>query len=286
MTDPSNPVELATYDTYTAGQSPNFNGCWGVFPHTASGKVYASNLDGRLFVFLTRSEQLTDTLKVSDAAANPGQKITVDISVTNDVPAKGFVLPINWSGPYNLILDSISTFGLRTSYFEEFDYLGYDDANFRVAVQIKTSSFGAVPNLPPGSGPVLRAYFTIPSNAAGDSNLVRLDPYVAPTTYSPSIMTDCFALTVPTTDGTVTLSPACCVNLRGNVDASPNDNVDLSDLSVMISYLTSTSAFVTLPCPDEANVNASANGAVDLSDLSLLITYLVGQGGTILPACP
>jgi choice-of-anchor B domain-containing protein len=285
MTDPSTGTQLALFDTYSAGESANYNGCWGIFPHTASGKVYASNLDGRLFVFLTRSEQLADTLKVSDAAADPGQKITVDINVTNDVPVKGFILPINWSGPYNLVLDSISTYGLRTSYFEDFSYLGYDDANARVAVQIKTTLSGPVPDLPPGSGPVVRAYFTIPGNAAGDSNLVALAPYVAPTTYFPSLMTDCFTLRVPSSDGTVTLGPPCCLNQRGNADGSIDDLVDLSDLSVMISYLTNGQS-VSLPCPEEANLNASIDGAVDLSDLSLLITYLVGQSGTILPVCP
>ncbi|MBI3871778.1 MAG: PKD domain-containing protein [candidate division Zixibacteria bacterium] len=36
------------------GDFPQFEGCWGVYPHTAgSGYVYASNLDGRLYIFHT-----------------------------------------------------------------------------------------------------------------------------------------------------------------------------------------------------------------------------------------
>jgi hypothetical protein len=38
----------------------------------------------------------------------------------------------------------------------------------------------------------------------------------------------------------------------------------------------------TLKCPEEANVNGQ--GSVDLSDLSLLISYLI-VGGTM-PPCP
>ncbi len=287
MTDPSAGTELALFDTYAAGESANFNGTWGVFPHTRTGKVYASNLDGRLFVFLTQSEQLADTLKAADVATDPGEEIAVNISIINDVSAKGFILPINWTGPYGMILDSVSTQGLRTSYFEEINFLGYDDANSRIAVQMKTSSFGTAPDLPPGSGPVLRVHFTVPSSASGDSNQVRLAPYIAPNTLYPSIMTECFTLRVPTEDGAVTLGPTgCCVNLRGNVDGSPNDAIDISDLSALISYLIDIGGSTVLPCPDEANVNGSADGAIDISDLSLLITYLTGGPGTVLPACP
>jgi len=71
----------------------------------------------------------------------------------------------------------------------------------------------------------------------------------------------------------------CCDGTRGNVNLS--GIVDLSDLSMLVSYLTGAGAY--LPCPDEANVNGL--GIVDLSDLSFLTSYLTG-GGATLPACP
>jgi choice-of-anchor B domain-containing protein len=47
---PAAPVEVAAVDTYPKDENPDFVGCWGVFPHTPSGHVYASNLDGTLFI--------------------------------------------------------------------------------------------------------------------------------------------------------------------------------------------------------------------------------------------
>ncbi|MBK7141570.1 MAG: choice-of-anchor B family protein [bacterium] len=288
MTDPSLADETALFDTYATSEAAQFNGAWGVFPHTRTGKVYASNLDGRLFVFLSRTEQLLDTLEVSSVSTNPGEQITVDISVENDVSAHGFVLPIDWTGPYGLSFDSASTFGLRTSYFEDFNYLGYDLANSRIAVEMKASSFGTSPDLPPGSGPVLRLYFTVPPGAAGDSNLVRLAPYAAPNTIYPSMMTQCFNLQVPLHAGNVTLGTGsgCCINRRGNANGSIGDGVDLSDLSTIISFLTVSGSGIVFPCGDEANVDGSVNGLVDLTDLSLMISYLTVTPQPVLPLCP
>ncbi len=53
VVDISNPdtlVEIARYDTYPASDSAKYRGCWSAYPYTANGFVYASNLDGWLFV--------------------------------------------------------------------------------------------------------------------------------------------------------------------------------------------------------------------------------------------
>lgn len=44
--DPTRPDEVARFDTFTESESPNFRGCWGVYPHTRNGQIYASNMDG------------------------------------------------------------------------------------------------------------------------------------------------------------------------------------------------------------------------------------------------
>lgn len=52
FTYPDCPVVREEFDTYTQNNNPQYEGCWGVYPHTnGSGWVYASNIDGRLFVF-------------------------------------------------------------------------------------------------------------------------------------------------------------------------------------------------------------------------------------------
>lgn len=79
----------------------------------------------------------------------------------------------------------------------------------------------------------------------------------------------------------------CCIGLRGNVNFSAENLVDLSDLSLLVSYLTGAPGTrPTLQCLDEANVNAA--GIIDGSDLALLVAYLTNppSGKPSLPACP
>lgn len=50
LDDPVRPSELGIYDTWPQGEAPGGGGCWGVYPHTRNGHVYASNMDGYLYV--------------------------------------------------------------------------------------------------------------------------------------------------------------------------------------------------------------------------------------------
>jgi thrombospondin type 3 repeat protein len=75
---------------------------------------------------------------------------------------------------------------------------------------------------------------------------------------------------------------ACsCVGLTGNVDCSPGDGVDITDISVLIDNQFLTLA--PLGCPEEADVDLS--GDIDITDLSILID---NQFLTLtpLPPCP
>jgi choice-of-anchor B domain-containing protein len=54
-TDPANPVEVDRVDIWPADDGAAYNGTWGAYPYTQNGYVYASNTDGRLWIF-----ELTD----------------------------------------------------------------------------------------------------------------------------------------------------------------------------------------------------------------------------------
>ncbi len=82
-------------------------------------------------------------------------------------------------------------------------------------------------------------------------------------------------------DGIGDVCDGCCQGTTGDVNMA--GAVDLSDLSLLIGYLTVTPR-PTLPCVEEANVNNS--GSVDLSDLSLMIAYLTVTPRPTLPNCP
>lgn len=82
---------------------------------------------------------------------------------------------------------------------------------------------------------------------------------------------------------------SCCTGTTGNVNDGLNETPDLSDLSLLVGYLTIPApGKPVLPCLPEANINATGGVNPDLSDLSLLIGYLTitGPGKPTLPNCP
>ncbi|MDB4285825.1 choice-of-anchor B family protein [bacterium] len=50
ISDKTNPIEVGYFDTYNKDDEPGFYGCWGVYPFTASGQIYASSFEGWLHV--------------------------------------------------------------------------------------------------------------------------------------------------------------------------------------------------------------------------------------------
>lgn len=90
---------------------------------------------------------------------------------------------------------------------------------------------------------------------------------------------------VPKILTSVSVSNSCCIGSTGNVNKSVAETPDLSDLSLMIAFLT-VAPKPTLSCLAEANVNASVATTPDLSDLSLLIAFLTVTPKPTLPNCP
>ena len=58
ISDPSNLFEVADYDTYGLNDDGSFYGCWGAFPFTSNGFVYASDLEGYLTVLQFHQPQI------------------------------------------------------------------------------------------------------------------------------------------------------------------------------------------------------------------------------------
>jgi hypothetical protein len=73
----------------------------------------------------------------------------------------------------------------------------------------------------------------------------------------------------------------CGVARTGNIDGDRIDGVNLSDLSLLIAYLSIPN--MQIGCLSEANVNSK--DTIDLSDLSTLISYLTVPGSVELPWC-
>ena len=75
---------------------------------------------------------------------------------------------------------------------------------------------------------------------------------------------------------------AGCIGNTGNVNGSSDGRVDLIDLSLLITYLTSYNSGVQI-CFEEANVDGSLDGLITISDLSMLTAHLTD--GIVLPQC-
>jgi phosphodiesterase/alkaline phosphatase D-like protein len=64
-----------------------------------------------------------------------------------------------------------------------------------------------------------------------------------------------------------------CTGTPGNVDCSPDESVDISDLTALIHYLFQIGDPMCI-CLAEANIDADVSNSVDVADLTLLIDYL------------
>jgi len=82
ISDPSNPTEIAHYDTYPPGESAFFNGNWGVYQYTQNGMVFVSDIEGRLTVLNFN-------------------RTAVGINLDNKMPLRRLSLSGNYPNPFN-----------------------------------------------------------------------------------------------------------------------------------------------------------------------------------------
>lgn len=75
----------------------------------------------------------------------------------------------------------------------------------------------------------------------------------------------------------------CCSGRTGNVDWDGRGLADLSDLTLLITYLFG-SPTPTMPCREEAIFDGLTD--ITVTDLQLLAEYLFNQGPGVLPFCP
>ena len=83
ISDPTNLIEVAQYDTYPLNDNPDYRGCWGAYPFTQNGMVFASDMEGYLTVL-----QFTET------------NTSVFVGEPEQIPNK-VVLHQNYPNPFN-----------------------------------------------------------------------------------------------------------------------------------------------------------------------------------------
>jgi PKD repeat protein len=210
-----------------------------------------------------------DTLTVDSVeyVTYEGESIRVDVYAANHIPLRELVIPFSWSGPVEMVFDSMSTAGLRTESFESASLIDFDSAGHRATVSLISSSNEYGPLLEPGDEAVVSLYFTITEATSGNYpiDIISYD------TYSPQLVAYQGDYAPTSQAGNINLSLSCCKGLTGNANCDSEEAVDIGDVTEMIALL-----FIRVGdpfcCEDE--VDLDYNGEIDIGDLTMLTSRL------------
>ncbi|MEW6050963.1 MAG: hypothetical protein AB1644_07885 [Candidatus Zixiibacteriota bacterium] len=182
----------------------------------------------------------------------------------------------------NIQVDSFSFVGGRT--FNSGAFQGFSvDSNVVVIFCVPSSQ-----TIPAGSGLLGNLFFSYTGPIS--PQLITIDSV---TTFSNQIersttfSDETFVPFVPQfRRGYINLQVTCCVGNRGNIDGSPDQVVDISDLQFLVDFLMGFPGGRPPDCAEEGNIDGSPDGTIDISDLSYLIDWLLLGVVPNLPPCP
>lgn len=277
ISNPSNPIELARYDSYPEGEGPPaFDGTWGCYPFASNGLIYGSNIDGRLWILNGEVVQLSDTLYPGTVTNVGGNFAKVDIYAKNSFPLQRLIIPFTYDGDMApLTFYACSTNGTRTSGFQVSHVISQDIVHKKVAWELKTNNALNGPPLPIGEGVILSVWFTTQPGDTGPYDQIEfLDNWV---NQKPTFQSEC--LTYQPVDNDY--FDICCTGLRGNVDFDSSDQVNILDLNYLVNRLF---RFGPGPvCPEEADINNDGSNT-NIVDLTFLVN-MIFRLGPLPPSC-
>ena len=210
---------------------------------------------------------LADTLRFGVDSAYAGHQAVKSVTLTNTQLLSQITVPFTVSPTQQRITVDSITLGTRTSYFDNLSFPMFDQSGNQFVCQLQANLGSSNPPLAAGTGEILKIFWTAhPYDLGGLSNVVDTATLVSqPVRLASSSLTY--------TPNVVAGSMRSRHVLR--CDLSGNFFVDLTDLSMLVSYLTGGGYQpVTIQSGD-----FNANFFIDLSDLSSLVSYLTGGGG-------
>ncbi len=77
-------------------------------------------------------------------------------------------------------------------------------------------------------------------------------------------------------DGVGDACDGCCVGIRGNVNNDPEESVNITDITYLVSYLFGIPPGPEPICREEGNVNGDETEAINIADITYLVDYLFG----------
>ena len=139
ISDPNNPVEVASYDTTPGGGSSGFSGAWGCYPFSPSGNIFISDIGTGLYV-LRRESASISSIPLPDT--------------------------INEAGPYTVTATAASSSGISTI---NLVYSVDGGAQQTVAMTSTGTPNQFSANIPGQQAPSAVSYFVDASTGSGGS---------------------------------------------------------------------------------------------------------------------
>ena len=179
---------------------------------------------------------LADTMHADTVQGEPGTSVAVTIRANNTAPINSIRIPFEYPGDLVLSRDSFSVAGCRTDYFDDVGMIHSDAWNRRYTFKLDITSGSGLPDLEPGSGPILKVWFTISESATAEQLArILLDGY---TTYVPRLSGPLATYETPTVPGEITVQACevpgdsdgdCFADGDDNCPAVPNPGQEDSD---------------------------------------------------------
>jgi subtilisin family serine protease len=197
------------------------------------------------------------------------RKATAVLYLTNAVPVYTLTLPLTYKGAGDLKLDSFSFAGTRVAYFETLDRPFSSDQNQFSVFTLKANNGGGSPPLAPGSGPILKLYFTIRSNTpVGSLTLNPVDTFTV-LNYNYYATSGAGIKYWPEWKlGGIDLLPYC----RGDFNLS--GAITSSDIILLVNYVFKSGP----PSSDPWTMDVDVNGVPTSADIIYLVNH-VFKGG-------
>jgi len=219
---------------------------------------------------------LADTLAAGESVGQIGSSVRIDVYARNNFPLDYLRLPFEYGGELPLVLDSFSTVGCRTEYFENQDFLHYDPAQHRICLRLVSSTDGSQPELEPGAGLIVRVYFTIEGTALpNQTTAIQTDGYEL---WTPSFQGSIAQYAPHTVAGAVTYVTDCCA-VMGDFDH--NGSLNPLDATNFCNWL--WRGWGGPVCLAETDVDG--DGQIDPLDAVRLVNYF-WRGGPGPESCP
>lgn len=218
-----------------------------------------------------------DTLRIDTSSAFAGGSGETAVYFTNDETLTGIEVTIAWGSP-DVTVDSFSFVGGRLAGFSATGWAPIDSG-----LSIYFLAFEDA--VPPGDGLLGTIHFGYLSTINPQMVIIDTATIMAPQVEYGTVFSDDFhePFAPQVVSGYLDIQAGgCCLGDRGNIDNSPDDIVDISDLVYLVDYM-----FLSGPvpvCTGEANLDGDPLDVLDISDLVYIVDYMF-QSGPPPPPC-